>query len=316
MVTDNKSRKMYGLLGRRINYSLSPIMHNAAFRHFNIPAEYEIFNVEQEDLDKFFRDRVLSGEISGFNVTVPYKIRMKEMLVKCETRKTDLSNKWVRFSGAVNTVKVGEEEISAYNTDMLGFGASLQEDLRYDPGVRNQIFVIGAGGAGRAVCVYLAVFRKPGDQIYVYDVEKKQLDSFKEIFDSNKAIVTRQQDSDVFCFVESEKDIPEKIEKCDLVINATPLGTREGDPLPIDPGLLNEGMMIYDLVYCRETELVKAAKEKGLDAAGGLGMLLDQGARAFEIWTEDSFDWDAESREKIKAVMKEAAVKELRDRKK
>ena len=100
----------------------------------------------------------------------------------------------------------------------------------------------------------------------------------------------------------------------DLLVNATPLGTKEGDAFPGSPKLpelLHEGMAVYDLVYCRQTELVKAAREKGLKASGGLGMLVNQAAIAFDIWIDENFYLG-----EIRQVMKKAAEKELKKREK
>ena len=100
--------------------------------------------------------------------------------------------------------------------------------------------------------------------------------------------------------IETE-DINKKVSESDLIVNATPLGTHEGDPAPVDLDLLKEGMVVYDLVYARETELLKAAKQKELKCANGLGMLINQGALAFEIWTQKPF-------EEIRDVMKKAVA--------
>ena len=282
MANDKDDRKTYGLLGKNINYSLSPAMHNAAFRHFGIPAEYKLFDVRENELDGFVRDRVLTGEISGFNVTVPYKMKMREVLEKIPIPEENFAN-WVRITGALNTVKVEKENITAYNTDIGGFYKSLVEDAKYDPQQGGAIFVIGAGGAGRALSLYLAHLTGLKTSVNVYDTEKERLDSLEDAFKRGWC----QEDSppDKLYLVKSTADIPKRLQNCRLVINATPLGTKEGDPLPVNFDYLKKGQVVYDLVYARETELLKLAKEKGLVAVNGLGMLVNQAALSFEIWT-------------------------------
>ena len=144
--------KTYGLLGENISYSMSPVMHNAALKHYGIPGEYVIFDVTEESLEDFLRENILSGKVSGFNVTVPHKIRMRELLEKCALLKVTEGDEWVSLTGALNTVKIEADAASVYNTDVVGFGKSVAEDLGYDVQASgNDIFLFGAGGAGRGV---------------------------------------------------------------------------------------------------------------------------------------------------------------------
>jgi len=89
------------------------------------------------------------------------------------------------------------------------------------------------------------------------------------------------------------------------LVNATPMGTKEKDPVPVDLNFLKGGTTVYDLVYTRETELVKGAKEKGLDAFNGIGMLLGQAALAFNIWTGKEV-------QEVRRIMEEAVREELK----
>ena len=98
------------------------------------------------------------------------------------------------------------------------------------------------------------------------------------------------------------KDLPISIAESDLIVNATPLGTKEGDKLPFSPEDLKQPVVLYDLVYAHETEIVKKAKEKGIVSSNGLGMLINQAAVAFNIWTGKPI-------EEIKKVMQDAARK-------
>ena len=288
-------KNMYGLLGRNIGYSLSPAMHNAAFRHFHANGVYELFDEMEEDLNDFVLNCILGGRVSGLNVTVPYKTAVKELL---ETvRETGLRNvefdPIVSSTGSLNTLKFVDNSIRGCNTDAQGFWDALIEDVLKERLPKKKFFILGSGGAGRAICHHLAIANLV-DKIHVYDVDKTKLSSLKESFMGLKDVP-----KDILGEVASEKEIAEKMNDCDVIVNATPLGTREGDKMPIPAEYLKKGMAVYDLVYARETELVKAAREKGLPAANGLGMLINQAALAFNIWTDKPLD-------EVKKVMAEA----------
>ncbi|MFH1552786.1 MAG: shikimate dehydrogenase [Candidatus Omnitrophota bacterium] len=286
-------KKTYGILGKKISYSLSPVMHNAAFRHFGIPGEYKIFDVAESELDGFFQSIVSDGAIRGINVTVPYKVKVKEML---EERDSFMGDD-VKILGAVNTVKVDGQDLSGFNTDGRGFYEALMASPDLDPKGKD-ILVMGAGGAGRAICLYLALLcENTPKTIKVFDVDKRKLGHLKAFFDES-------DNPDIFRPVETPEDIPGAIKGCYMIVNATPLGTKEGDPMPVSPDLLREGMVVYDLVYARETELIKIAKEKSLTTVNGLGMLVNQGALAFNLWTQKPLT-------EIREVMAEALREEL-----
>jgi len=286
------ANKIYGLLGRNISYSLSPVMHNAAFRHFDIPADYELFDIEEERIGDFFEELSLGHKIYGINVTVPYKVIIKEML-----ESTDLCNldESAKLLGAVNTVKIDKNELVGFNTDGEGFYESLLDETGFDPKGKN-VFVLGAGGASRAICTYLgSLGEKAPKEIKVFDVDREKLASIKTLFDEHLL-------SGKLAVIE-EEELPASIKASELVINATPLGTKERDPLPVSPDHLQKSTVVYDLVYARETELVKTAREKGLTAVNGLGMLINQGAVAFNIWTGCPL-------EEIKKVMRDTVKAE------
>jgi shikimate dehydrogenase len=296
MVNDTDDKKTYGLLGRNISYSLSPVMHNSAFEHFGIPAEYKLFDIEEDQLTGFVTDDVLGGKLSGFNVTVPYKIRIRELLENCsllEVRK----HSWVNVIGSVNTVKVEGASVLLDNTDARGFHHSLKSDAGFDLKGK-KVFVAGAGGAGRVLAIYMVTLQEDLPEfVRVYDVDKGRLKELVDIYE--KCL------SSGFTVAGLETaSSPEEAKGCDLIVNATPLGTKESDPSPVPLDILEEGMSVYDLVYARETELVKSAREKGLTASGGLGMLVGQAAAAFSIWTGRDI-------EEARPVMMKAALEKL-----
>jgi len=295
-----EKNKIYGLLGKNISYSLSPVMHNAAFKKFGIEAVYQLFDIDDSEFDDFIGNTILPGMVCGLNVTVPYKMRMKEWLEKNSAEVDEL----VKVTGSLNTVKINSDNVYGYNTDLLGFLYAIKMEFGQEATLKiKKVFICGAGGAGRAIALFLAGNKFEGviDKITVYDISKDRLDSLKKDFDqqydANTASVSLKT-------IELKSDIFEEIKNCNLIVNATPLGTKDGDSSPIPLDVLQEGMLVYDLVYARETELVRGAKAKNIKASNGLNMLVNQGALSFEIWTGNPW-------ERVKDVMKEAVLKYL-----
>lgn len=253
--------ELYGIIGYPIKHSLSPAMHNAAFKALGIDAKYEKFKVKPDALEDFLLNR---KDVKGFNVTVPHKVKAKEILDKqLKVIKSDYAS----LCGAINTVKREENSFKYANTDVNGFITSLNEDLKFNPKDKN-VLLIGCGGAGRAIIVGLSDNVR---NIYAYDSNRDAVKSAEKLFPKLKGI--------------SSKEMLTAIKDCQLLVNATPIGMKEGDPGVIDKKLLHKGLFVYDVVYNRETELVKDAKSLGLSAVGGRGMLLYQGVAAFEFWT-------------------------------
>ncbi|HNX91001.1 MAG TPA: shikimate dehydrogenase [Candidatus Omnitrophota bacterium] len=274
MLMKKKETKKYGLLGKNISYSLSPAMHNAAFRYFGIPAEYRIFDVNEQDIPDFIEKNAGGKSLSGFNVTVPYKIMVKDMISSIEGCSIDKSGGVI---GSINTVKVEGARLIAFNTDGQGFYESLKDDAGFDPKGKN-IFICGAGGAGRAVSLYLASLGHDAPSVInVFDVDREKISS---ILSASEAFAEKNILKECL-----SGDVEKKIAESDLIVNATPIGTKDDGVLPCPVRTLKKSSVVYDLVYCRETELVKRAKKIGCVAVNGLGMLVNQGALAFGIWT-------------------------------
>ena len=302
MNQDSDNPDVYGLLGKNISYSLSPSMHNTAFKYFKINAEYKIFDLALDQLETFVRTELLSGKVSGVNVTVPYKIKMKEILESCGNNRLDDITKRV---GALNTIRVDGTILSAWNTDTFGFSESIKEDLEFDPEGK-KVVVLGAGGAGRAISLYFAFLKDP-KRISVYDIDSSRLDSIRNTYEK----WTGNTNPELLDYVTTREELSLAISDCDLLINATPIGTKDGDVIPIDISLLNDSSSVYDLVYARETELVKCARDKGLKAANGEGMLANQGAKAFYYWNEDILSIKDPEIKITKKIMREVLLKKL-----
>lgn len=267
--------EVYGVIGWPIKHSLSPCMHNAAFKELGLEAEYRLFEVKPEALEDFLLNR---NDVRGFNITVPHKVRAKEILEKNFPPDTDKGlPDYVKLSDAVNTVKRQNGKSLYLNTDVMGFRRSLSEDLNFVVKDKD-VFLIGCGGAGRAVISGLAGEGNSARRIYIYEKSEKVARSAQEHFLQYPALRGRLE------FI-IEKDIQRSLRNCRLLVNASPVGMKEGDAAVIGKELLHKDLFVYDVVYNRETELIRNARSLGLPVSGGLGMLLYQGAHAFEFWT-------------------------------
>jgi len=261
-------------------------MQNAAFETLGIDAEYKLFDVPPSGLAEFFRG-IPDNSVSGINVTIPHKIKAKEYL-----EKNGLIDENAIRLGAVNTVKVTQDGLKGFNTDGPGFYRSLVEDLKFEP-ENKTVFFMGAGGAAVAIIMYLG--NGPA-KIFVHDIEKGKAKEvwkqYSKFYDPEKLSIVDKTGFD------------EALEASDLLVNATPVGMKERDPSPVDKSLLHRGLYIYDLVYnVTETALVKEALRMKCHAVTGLGMLLRQGAIAFEIWTGQKAPLDI-MKKALKAALK------------
>ena len=264
---------IYGLIGYPIKHSLSPAMHNAAFKKLKMNALYMLFEKTREEFPAAVR-QLKAMKIRGFNVTVPYKEEIIPYL--------DGLDEQARRIGAVNTVLNQKGRFIGYNTDAPGFIASLKEDLDFAPQGKN-IFIIGAGGAARAIGFALA---KEKAKIIVFcdclaEKAKRLAKDIKRIFPN---CLVSSVTSPIACQLSWAGTRPAPT--IDLLVNASNCGMKPGDPLPIDPKILPAGIRIYDIIYNpAPTKLVKESGRKRIKAVNGLGMLLRQGTAAFEIWT-------------------------------
>lgn len=259
---------VYGLVGHPVAHSLSPAMQNAAFAELGIDAVYRLFDVPPDALEGFLAGADAAG-LAGFNITIPHKLAAKKYIAAHGSLDEN-----ARRLGAVNTVKVSKGTLTGFNTDGPGFYRSLVEDLGFEPEGR-RIFVLGAGGAATAVVMYLGNGPK---EIMVADVDQTKTAAlaaqYRRYYDAARLVVAPVE------------EIARYLAGADLFINTTPVGMHDTDGLPVDPRLLHPGLAVYDLVYNRPlTPLVREATKLKLRAATGLGMLLYQGAIAFELWT-------------------------------
>jgi shikimate dehydrogenase len=257
--------RIFGIFGYPVEHTFSPGMHNAAFKKLGMDACYVPFAVPPEKLEQAVRAIVPLG-LCGLNVTVPHKEKVLAYL--------DELSEEARLIGAVNTIEVGQGGLIGHNTDGRGFLRTLREQGGLDPKGKKFLF-IGSGGAARAVSFSLAL---AGAGAIVF----RDLDAGKASLLSKDL----REKTGVSAIAIDQDMLAEHAADADCLINATPLGLKKTDPLPISAEFVRRKQLFCDLVYNPpETALVKAAKKRGAKILPGIGMLLFQGVIAFEIWT-------------------------------
>ena len=256
---------IYGIFGHPVEHTFSPGMHNAAFAKVNRDACYIPFAVSPRDLNRAVRAIVPLG-IRGLNITIPHKETIIPFL-------DDLTDD-ARMIGAVNTIEVSRGKLIGHNTDGRGFLRSLREETGFRPKGKTML-IVGSGGAARAVGFNLAL--SGARAILLCDLDSVKAARLGR--DIQNKTATRVQ-------VVKPEDLEKSAQVADCIINATPLGLKPGDPLPLPRHVIRKDQLICDLVYNPlRTPLLKAARAAGADTLSGIGMLLYQGVIAFEIWT-------------------------------
>ncbi len=255
---------VYGIIGYPVRHSLSPLMQTAALKEAGIDAVYVPFEVEPESLKEAVNGlRALS--VKGFNVTVPHKEKVVESL--------DFLSEDAEFLGAVNTVKNEGGELTGYNTDAEGFLRSLIEEGVELAG--KKVLMFGAGGAARAVGYALL----KGGVKFLNIVNR----SFKRAKEVGELLGKR---GNVLVYPLKEGTVEALLKDIDIIVNTTSVGMKETDPHLFDYSKIPQGITVVDIIYNPpETPLLKAARERRCKTVNGLGMLVHQGAVAFEIWT-------------------------------
>lgn len=278
---------VYGIIGYPVAHSLSPLMHNTAFKELGVNACYKLFPLKEDELDGFFtalHDQ--SSAILGLNVTVPYK----EQVIPYLDSISPLAQKIM----AVNTIVINKErKLIGYNTDAPAFLSHLAE-LGFNTRDK-KIAILGAGGSARAILTVLCMIPERPDVIRVYNRTAPRLDALLED-------LRTRVDAGIVEQVMSIDDLG--VQEADLLINTTSVGLRGDDPSLVDADLIRPGMLVYDLVYNPpETALLEMAKDRGARTANGLGMLYYQGVLAFQRWANVLLD------DEVKGKMRRALEK-------
>jgi len=265
---------LVGVIGHPVAHSLSPRIHNAAFKAQNVDLVYVAFDVAPERLvEAFLGIRALG--VRGVNVTVPHKEAALDLL-------DDVDPLAARV-GAVNTVVNAAGRLTGHNTDVTGFAQALR--LVVPGGARGlRCVVAGAGGAARAVLA--ALVDDGAASIRVFNRTSARAERLSEAAGAWGATE---------CTAVSEQGLPAAAAGADLLVNATSVGlAAKVKDLPVPVDILHSGLAVVDLVYGEgPTRLVREARERGARAVDGIEMLLMQAGQAYRLWTGNEPSMDA-----------------------
>lgn len=259
--------RQLAVIGNPIGHSLSPVMHNEAFRHQRMNCNYSAYAVEPDQLKAAIAGVRALGML-GVNVTIPFKEAVLDLL--------DEVAPMARQIGAVNTIVNRGGRLVGYNTDGWGFISSLEE-----AGVRPKglnAVVLGAGGAARAIAFYLAMAG-----VRHLTISNRTPERAEVLARDVAAAAPDVSSQSVAALSAAERSA---LIDATLVVNCTPLGMGGEGGSPVnDINLLPQSAVVYDTVYIpMETKLIKDARLRGLKTVSGLGMFVHQGACAWEYW--------------------------------
>ena len=277
--------KICALIGDPVEHSMSPVMHNTAYKKLGLDYVYIPFRVKPEGLEPAVAGlRALN--VKGFNVTIPHKVSVIPWL--------DGLDPLAEKIGAVNTVVNTDGELRGYNTDAEGFLQALLEHGIKPKGKR--IAVLGAGGASRAI-TYILVGK--GARVTILN-RQQELDWAEDI----AQLIRKDLGKEVKVLELGQ--LAGAIENVDILINATSVGmSPAAEESPVSAHLLNKIPAVFDIVYNpMETRLLREAKAAGARTIGGVDMLAWQGALAFEKWTGQKAPLDLMRGEAVKMLEK------------
>jgi len=262
--------KIYAIFGHPVHHSLSPVMQNAAFQALGLDCLYIPWSVPPQAFPDTLRALRAMENFGGGNVTIPHKEQAAALV-------DDLSPE-AAFLNAVNTLVREEGRLFGYNTDGAGFLRSLKEDAGFDPKGK-RVLLLGAGGAAKAVAFALAGVGV--GELFIGNRTWKRAEALARLLGG------KYPGCQILALDLQKEPLVPILASVDLLINATPVGLHASDPSLIDCGALNPQAVVVDLIYNpEETALLREARARGLRAVNGLGMLLHQGALAFERWTK------------------------------
>lgn len=271
--------RLFGVIGYPIGHSLSPTMHTAAIRALGLDALYTSFEVPPRFLRPVLQALLLAG-VEGLNVTVPLKEAILPLMDRLDASAAAI--------GAVNTIVIRNRRSVGYNTDGAGCARALEE-LGWRARRPTRAVLLGAGGAARAVAWTLTA---AGGELTIANRHPARARRLAKWLSSWRPRVR----------IRAVPLGEVAVGDAEVLVNATTVGMRPTDRPLIDPAALRRGTLVYDLVYTRETALVRAARRRGCVAANGLSMLLYQGAESLRLWLKRPPPLDAMRQGLVSAV--------------
>jgi shikimate dehydrogenase len=284
-MTVNGKTRVCAIIGDPVEHSLSPVMHNAAFKELGLNLVYVAFTVTSTEL----KTAVLGAKslgLRGLNVTMPHKNAVMSHLDEVDSTAKSI--------GAVNTVLNNQGKLIGYNTDGSGAMIALQENGVYPE--EKKLVLLGAGGAAKAIAYQAA------QDVEELVILNRTAEKAKKLAEALKSFGAKVK-AGTLSFEVLKQELP----TTDILVNATSVGMHpDVDISPVPSDLLHSDLSVMDIIYNPlETKFLKDAKSAGAKVVSGIEMLLYQGAVAFEIWTNCPAPIE---------VMREAALNELEKR--
>ena len=257
--------KKYLVIGNPIKHSLSPKLHNYWIKKNNLNAVYEKVELNKNDLKNLIL-KIKEKEISGVNVTVPFK---KEVITYLDRLTLD-----AEATQSVNTILLsGENKIVGHNTDISGFENAIKE-TKYNP-LGKKILVLGSGGV--APSIIFALYKMKVSSVTLTNRTKSKAEYLQNHYND---IVTEEKGKNKIKVVDWG-EVPE----FDMVINATSVGLNKSDNLDLDFSKNGKNKFFYDVIYNpKETNFLKTGNNLGSKTVNGKKMFIFQAAEAFKIW--------------------------------
>jgi len=246
--------KKFLVIGNPISHSLSPKLHNYWLKKNNINGIYEKEKLNNDELGNLLL-KLKNNEVSGINVTVPFK---KKIIPFLDELSVEAEN-----TQSVNTIYLNNNKIKGHNTDIDGFELSLK-NIKFDVNGK-KVFILGAGGVVPSIIFSLKKMK--ASKIFISNRTKTKAESLKDIFNDLSIV--------------NWGEVP----NFDLVINATSLGLDKKDEINLDFSKIENGKLFYDVIYNpKETNFLKKAKGMGNRIENGKKMFIYQAAASFKIW--------------------------------
>ena len=273
--------KKFGIIGKPLSHSLSPLLHNFWFKKYNVSGHYSLIEIEPHEIEEAIK-KIRNNELLGVNVTVPYKQAVIPFL--------DLIIDDAKETSSVNTISKNKDgKVVGNNTDVYGLEQGFINKLNNQNLDQNKVLILGAGGVAPSV---------------IYALSKKKI---TQISISNRTAKKAEDIKKKFPYVEivDWKNIEEAAENIDIIINATSLGLKSLNSFEQKFERIKSNLIYYDIIYNpEETIMIKNFKKKGAKTFNGLEMFMYQGQKSFFIWNRIKPDIDDEAKQTIAAKLK------------
>lgn len=263
----NVETKFCGIIGNPVEHSLSPAIHNAAFRRLALNYVYLAWRVES--IGDAIRGLRALGNFRGASITIPHKVSAVPFLDEIEPT--------ARQIGAINTIVLEQGRLVGFNTDATGALRALREGGATLAGQR--IIMMGSGGSARAIAFALAAESK-AEALMLLGVDDKERVALARDLRAKTSITVEE-------YLLDERALGRTVPDAQVLIHCTPVGmSPRADATCVPAALLHPGLTVMDVVYNpRETKLLKEAKRSGCKTISGIEMFLNQAVAQFELWT-------------------------------